>query len=421
VRRSLLATALLVAGCFDVTEPQQPSCSKARPGCPAGMTCDEAQGLCVRRADGGAGDASRSDARRPDARQPDGPKPDAKLDAPKPDAPKPDAPKPDAKPDAPKPDAPKPDAPAQDAKPDAPKLDAPKPDAPKLDAPKLEGPKPGDGPDAGYVPGWITVSAGSFQMGSPWQEPCRQTNEALHNVTLTHQLAFRSQETTQGDFVYYMKYNPSSQQGPGKNTAPVEMVSWHEAAAYCNALSGVSKPPRPPCYSCTGTLPNVTCVEQPTYAGALIYKCRGYRLPTEAEWEYAYRAGSSTAFYNGPIGSACQCNQADSNASKIGWYDANSGSMTQPAATLAPNAWGIHDMAGNVSEWVNDGYQDTLVDMKNPWGAASPPAADRVVRGGSRSSCAHNLRAAWRDNYPPSTRDALIGFRCARTIDPNNP
>ena len=254
---------------------------------------------------------------------------------------------------------------------------------------------------------WVTIQAGSFQMGSPSTESCRGSDETQHQVTLTHNFEIMTTEVTQAQFTSLMGYSPSNFASCG-GTCPVEQVNWHEAAAYANALS--AKAGLSVCYSCTGSGASVTCSEATAYAGQKVYTCPGYRLPTEAEWEYAYRAGTSTAFYNGGITS---CTGTDANASKIGWYAANSSNTTHPAGQKTPNAWGLYDMAGNVYEWCHDGYQSSLGSsaVTDPVGSGS----SRVLRGGSWYDSPYFMRAAGRYNHSPTHRNADLGFRCSRT------
>ena len=264
------------------------------------------------------------------------------------------------------------------------------------------------------TPKWVTIKAGIFTVGSPdgtgsqTKEPCRSSNETQHKVTLTNNFEIQNVEVTQGQFKAVMGYSPSVYSNCG-GTCPVEQVSWHEAAAYANTLS--AKAGKTKCYVCTGSSKSVSCSEAPTYAGTKIYSCPGYRLPTEAEWEYAYRAGTSTAFYNGGI---TNCSSKDPNLDKIGWYKLNSGSNTHPVGQKTPNAWGLYDMAGNVWEWCHDSYGSyPSSSITDPVGKTG---SDRVARGGNYAGHAYYARAAYRHNWAPGFRFRILGFRLSRSV-----
>jgi formylglycine-generating enzyme required for sulfatase activity len=286
-------------------------------------------------------------------------------------------------------------------------------------------------PDQGVpvTPKWVTVKAGTFKMGSPTSESCRNSDETQHHVTLTHKFEIQSTEVTQGQFKALMGYNPSKFPSCGIN-CPVEGVSWHTAAAYCNALS--KKRSITPCYLCSGAGANVVCQETTATQGKGIYSCLGFRLPTEAEWEYSYRAGTSTAFYSGGI---TNCSSADANADKIGWYTYNSKvqysgcsdlsnaggdkcSGPHPGGKKGPNIWGLHDMAGNVHEWCHDNYQKALGTSATTDPVGSTSGLGRVVRGGSWHRPPGFVRAADRYTYMPTGQSSFLGFRCVRTLIP---
>ena len=264
------------------------------------------------------------------------------------------------------------------------------------------------------VPGsWVQIEAGSFQMGSLKTEPCREYDEDLHRVTLTHGFVIQTTEVTQGQFQALMGY-PSQLASCGED-CPVEQATWHEAAAYCNALSareGVT-----PCYKCAGTRSDVACTETMAHSGKKIYLCPGYHLPSEAKWEYAYRAGTSTAYFNGPNDPATckECSPLDANLDAIAWYCGNAQGTTHAVAQKPANAWKLHDMAGNVWEWCHDLYQTHLgtADVTDPLGSSN--GTDHVIKGGDALASPYSLRSG--NRCLPETKH-LTGFRCVRTITP---
>lgn len=297
-------------------------------------------------------------------------------------------------------------------------LDGPRPElTPDVGPPDL---LPGDTTvdQPGPVPTWVTIPAGTFKMGSPAVEKCRepivQDSETQHDVTLTHDFEIMTAEVTQDEILPTVGTNPSAH--TGCPTCPAESVTWKEAAYHCNELSKQSGDT--PCYGCTKNPGNgkIDCWVDSAYQGAKIYTCPGYRLPTDAEWEYAYRAGSSTSLYNGVL---VGCVGVDLTAGAIGWYKANSGATpeTHPGRMKQPNAWGLYDMAGNVQEWCHDGWEADLGG-----GAKTNPVTpfndnDRVVRGGSYNHEPQRLRAADREGVDHDARDARIGLRCVRTLN----
>jgi len=235
--------------------------------------------------------------------------------------------------------------------------------------------------------------------------------ETQHTVTLTYSFSLMSTEVTQSQFLTLMGYNPSINKKCGLS-CPVENVNWHEAAAYCNALS--SKLGKKSCYSCSGKGAAVQCQEATAYSGSNITSCPGIRLPTEAEWEYAYRAGTKTALYNGNL-SSCS---SDVNADKIAWYANNSGGKTQSVGKKLKNAWGLYDMSGNVKEWGNDKYTKDLGSSPttDPTGPVKTVDPWRVVRGGGWHNPTVWLRAASRIGQNGINRRDYMGFRCVRTL-----
>ena len=264
---------------------------------------------------------------------------------------------------------------------------------------------------------WVPIPAGTFKMGSPASDTCRYDNEDQHEVTLKNKFEMMDTEVTRQQFKSLMAYDPSIITSCGSN-CPVHMVSWHEAAAYCDALSAKMKLTH--CYSCSGTGTNAQCETAAAYAGSKLYSCPGYRLPTEAEWEYAYRAKTTTGYYNGPHDKAfcSRCLRVEPTADKIGWYCANSGSKPHPVAQKQPNAWGLYDMAGNTWEWVHDHYADNLGKAATTDPVTTSPAGFRVLRGGAWFYLPWMMRASFRGRDSPSFRSLLFGFRCVRSLTP---
>lgn len=258
--------------------------------------------------------------------------------------------------------------------------------------------------------GLILVAGGTFQMGSPDDEPWRGNDEVLHEVTVAD-FYLSPMEVTQAEYLEAMGSNPSAIVADG---IPVTNVTWNDAVAFCNALSEKA-----------GLVPAYSFEE----AGVVWdLSSEGYRLPTEAEWEFACRAGTTTPFNTQTSISA------DDEANYYGTYPYeiednyfSQGNLEtapgvyrrEPIApgSFAPNDWGLYDMHGNVSEWVWDAYgpydlQDT-VDPKGPESGTL-----RVCRGGGWNDFAKNLRSAYRSALPADGSGPGLGFRIARSVSP---
>lgn len=234
-------------------------------------------------------------------------------------------------------------------------------------------------------------------MGSPSHEPERSSDETQHRVTLTWPLYMAKTPVTQAQYKALIGKNPSYFDKAG-DEAPVESVSWEEAVDYCNVLSKKEG-------------------LEPAYDGNrhwLGYGSKGYRLPTEAEWEYACRAGTTTAFWTGANLTTEQANYDGENPMP-GQKKGKRRGTTTPVLTFPPNPWGLHDMHGNVWEWCWDRYGSY------PEGAATDPVGvskdeeRRVVRGGSWGRFALGCRSAYRLRFEPGGRNDLLGFRPSRS------
>ena len=261
---------------------------------------------------------------------------------------------------------------------------------------------------------FLTIDPGTFEMGTPEGGSARKaggSDEILHTVTLTRRFAMLSTEVPQGQFESLMGYNPSYNLSCGVN-CPVESLNWSEAAAYCNALSvaeGFAT-----CYTCTGTGADVDCAPDVAYASP--YDCPGYRLPTEAEWEYAARAGTAFATYNGNQDDEhLGCEQPNDVMDSIAWFCGNSGDRIHPVGMKTPNDYDLYDMLGNVHEWCHDRYGSYPAGpVDDPWGPTS--GLYRVYRGGAWYAAAEYTRAAVRLWNLPEHRDVDLGFRPVRSL-----
>jgi formylglycine-generating enzyme required for sulfatase activity len=234
----------------------------------------------------------------------------------------------------------------------------------------------------------VRIPAGTFLMGS---ESGSSNELPVHQVTLTGDFWLGRYEVTQGEYFAVTGLRPSW--FAGDDRLPVEQVSSYDAVAFANALSSAED--LAPCYDGSGNV-----------IGGDPYACEGYRLPTEAEWEYATRAGTTTEYSFG---------DDSGQLGDYAWHSGNSSSRTHAVGGKLPNPWGLYDVHGNVWEWLHDWYGGSYYDS-SPWENPPGPTAGsyRVVRGGSWSTGAYGLRSAYRYNDNPSARSGYGGFRLAR-------
>jgi len=236
--------------------------------------------------------------------------------------------------------------------------------------------------------GFVFIKGGTFIMGSPEEERGRNANELQHRVTVSSFYMDRY-EVQQSDFEELMEKNPSLTK---RFNLPVFNVTWIEAVEYCNKLS--QKEGLTPAYTISGSGGNRTATWN--------REANGYRLPTEAEWEYACRAGTTTVY-----------NTGDTISDDTGWYKDNSGGKIHPSGEKPANAWGLYDMHGNVLEWCWDLYGEyRMANQTDPTGSTT--GTNRIKRGGSWGASALYARSAYR-NYNESDYRNYVGFRLVRS------
>ena len=216
---------------------------------------------------------------------------------------------------------------------------------------------------------FVNIPAGNFMMGCSAEDPeCNADEKPAHRVSITRSFEFGKYQVTQAEYEAVTAINPSYSKGPN---LPVEGVSWDDAQKFCEAVNRKGDGYR-------------------------------YRLPTEAEWEYAARAGNSSCRY-GPL-------------VEVAWSRDNSGGKTHPVGEKKPNAFGLHDTLGNVWEWVQDWYSLTYYSHSPESDPQGPDTGEyRVSRGGSwRGVVRGQARVSSRYMLKPTVRSIVGGFRCVR-------
>lgn len=221
---------------------------------------------------------------------------------------------------------------------------------------------------------FVNIPAGSFKMGADCSLENCNGDEPLHKVTISKPFQLGKYEVTQGQWAAVMGNNPSSFKG---RTYPVENVSWEEAQEFIKRLNKMEKTTR-------------------------------YRLPTEAEWEYAARAGTNTAWSFG---------DDPKDMDRFGWYSRNAEDSTHPVGRKEANAWGLHDMHGNVWEWVQDRYDKDYYANSPEIDPAGPEKGTfRINRGGSWIYNSDYARCAFRHPNRAGLKRSRVGFRLAADI-----
>ncbi len=240
-------------------------------------------------------------------------------------------------------------------------------------------------------PGWVALPGGTFLMGSPEDEEDRDDDEGpVHEVRVSP-FEIMQRPVTRETYAETMGKDPGWPEGDA-DQRPVNNVNWLDAALFCNRLS--AKEGLAECYRIQG--------KEVSWDRA----ADGYRLPTEAEWEYACRAGTQTRWSFG---------DDEAELDRYAWYGANSNNETHPVGEKEANPWQLHDMHGNVYEWCWDWFAPYPEDPQEDPAGPDRRSSFRVLRGGAFFFTPRNLRSAFRDRFGPEVRGGFIGFRCVRS------
>lgn len=253
------------------------------------------------------------------------------------------------------------------------------------------------------------IPPGRFYMGSHESDEFIRNNERpQHRVSLSHSFFMGVYPVTQGEFLRLMGYNPSL--ATEDMRCPVDNVSWYTALEFCNKMCDEEGLPR--YYELTNIKRRVT--HNIEYADVHILGGEGFRLPTEAEWEYTCRSGSITPWFHGDL---------LLDVGQYAWYYDNAQMETHAVGGKKPNAWGLYDMHGNVLEWCYDWYNEFYYQQcpeeENPLGPETGTA--KSLRGGAWQFGAEATRSAYRNSCSPETSSSVIGFRITRNAGDDTP
>jgi serine/threonine protein kinase/formylglycine-generating enzyme required for sulfatase activity len=241
------------------------------------------------------------------------------------------------------------------------------------------------------------------------KERIQKDERPQHRVVITRPFLMGATEVTIGQFKKFAAAtayqtaaekgtNPKTYLSPGydvSDDSPAAVIVWNDAIAYCNWLSEQEN--LKPCY------------RPEANSWQLLPNQIGYRLPTEAEWEYACRAGTTTQYSHG---------DDHRQLAEFGWYSKNAGGKSHPVGSKLPNAFGLYDIVGNLQEWCHDFHDEKWYEkspLNDPFGPAS--GSEIVLRGGGWFGPAYFCRSAYRNYHPPSNRHFVNGFRCVRVLD----